>query len=162
MATSSVALGVFLFHPEPFDVRVFPFEYMAAFLLGAVLCANISAVRRALCVPRLLEENVKRAARAAFVELGVSRTRQRGGVLVYVSLFERRVEVVADVGVDDQALGAEYRDAVRALELSIAQDGPYDAFVKALARIEGPLASTLPRTVDDVNELGDDVHEGTA
>ena len=58
---------------------------------------------------------MRTAARAAFVDQGISRTRGRTGILVFVSLFEREVEVVADVGVDPVLLGEDWTRAVAAL-----------------------------------------------
>src|SRR5438045_3928208 len=71
--------------------------------LGAVLAELLPA----RLIERGLRERVLAAARAAFVELGVHRTRARTGVLVYVSVRERRVELVCDVAVVDKVAGLE-------------------------------------------------------
>jgi putative membrane protein len=108
---------------------------------------------------RDVEEAVSTAARSAFVELAVSHTRDRSGVLVYVSLLERRIRVIADVGVKTSMPLAEWKSAAAALEGILQQHDDDAAALEALAEaVEslGPtLAPHLPRRPDDTNELED-------
>lgn len=149
------ALCVFLFHPEPFEYTFFPLELTAAFVLGAVVTAFFAPLRRLLVSRKLREKNVRTSANAAFVELGVFRTKGRTGILVYVATFEKRVVVVPDVGVDPAALGPEWDKALAALDRSV-RGGP-GALAAALAALGPLLAAALPRQADDVNELEDAV-----
>jgi putative membrane protein len=151
---ATVAFGVLLlllFHPRPIAVEVMPIDVVLAFLGGSVLCNNIPPFKRALLPHKRVTEQVRAAAREAFVDQGVSRTRGRTGILVYVSTFERRVEVVADIGVDTRVVEAE----VLALTQSVAGGPDLDAFLDALRRLGPALAPSLPRAADDVNELPD-------
>ncbi|HEU4405020.1 MAG TPA: hypothetical protein VFS43_06980 [Polyangiaceae bacterium] len=150
-------LCVFLYHPEPFEYDFLPLELGAVFGAGALASAYFGPLRRALTSRPLREQSVRRAAREAFVDLGVSRTRARTGVLVYVSMFERRVEVVADVGVEAKALEAPSRQAAAAVAGSFLGAPSFDGFVAALRRFGPALAAALPRDDDDENELGDEV-----
>jgi putative membrane protein len=151
---AAVAFGVLLlllFHPKPIAVEIMPVDVALAFLGGAVLCAGLPPLKRALLPRKRAGEQVRSAARAAFVDQGVSRTQRRTGILVYVSTFERRVEVVADVGVDAKLIDAP----VRALSESVAAGPELDAFLAALRSLGPALAGSLPRRADDVNELPD-------
>jgi putative membrane protein len=154
LATAS--LLIFLFYPEPFDVDAYPIEAAAFFAFGCVTSAFLPPLRRALTSRRLMEQGTRTAARAAFVELGVSRTRGRTGVLVFVSMFERRVEVVADIGVDEAALVPAFRDALQKLERAV-REGEIDRFLDGLRSMGPALACALPRAADDINELPDEV-----
>ena len=58
----------------------------------------------------------------AFVDLGVSRCAGRSGVLVYVAMFERLVEVVPDVGVDVKALGPKWTKALADLQTALDRE----------------------------------------
>ncbi|HEY8038826.1 MAG TPA: hypothetical protein VIF15_03500 [Polyangiaceae bacterium] len=139
-----------LFHPRPIPVAVMPLDVALAFVAGAVLCAYLGPLKRALLPRRRVDAVVRASARAAFVDQGISRTRGRTGVLVYVSTFERRVDVVADVGVDAGALDGP----TRALAAAVAHPR-LDAFLDALRTLGPALAPSLPRAADDVNELPD-------
>lgn len=151
---AAVAFGVLLlllFHPKPIAVEIMPVDVALAFLGGAVLCAGLPPLKRALLPRRRVGEQVRAAARAAFVDQGVTRTHKRTGILVYVSTFERRVEVVADTGVDAKLI----EGPVRALGESVAGGPDLDAFLAALRGLGPALAGALPRGADDVNELPD-------
>lgn len=150
-------LLVFLFHPAPFDEDLFPVAEVALFAAGAMLSVSVAPLRRLLVAPLVRLGNVRTAARAAFHDLGVSRTRQRTGLLVYVALFEREVEVVTDTGLAPDQLGPAWSSALTALTASV-RDASLDAFVSALASLGPPLAKAHPRAADDVNELPDEVH----
>jgi putative membrane protein len=149
-----VAFGVLLillFHPRPIPVEVMPVDVILAFLAGTVMCSSIPPFKRALLVRKTVSARLRAAAREAFVDQGVSRTRKRTGILVYVSTFERRVEIVADIGVDAKLVEAE----ARALREAVAHRLDLDAFLVALRRFGPALAGALPRAADDVNELPD-------
>ena len=148
-----------VYRHEPFDWTYLPLELGVGFALGAVLVRNVDAVRRALSGRRLLDENVRRAARERFVDLGVSKTSARTGILVFVSAFERRVEIVPDTGVDLAALGGAWEDAVKKLDRTLRLDADPQRFIEGLRALGAPLAAVLPRNSDDVNELADEVHD---
>ena len=80
-----VTLLLLLFLPQPFTVDSMPVDVLAAFAIGAV-----GAPTRRRCggasSPKLLDSSVRTAARAAFVDGGVTRTRGRTGILIFVSI----------------------------------------------------------------------------
>ncbi|MCS6902425.1 MAG: hypothetical protein RMJ98_22530, partial [Myxococcales bacterium] len=151
-----VGLLVFLFHPQPFDEDLFPLAEVLLFLTGVTVSAGLDPLRRILTPRKLREENVKTAAHAAFYEMGVSRTRGRTGVLVYVSLLEKRVEVAADIGVDTASLDSAWSEALKSMQEGVEQ-GNFSRFLDGLQRMAPPLSKQLPRTADDVNELSNEV-----
>ena len=150
-------LLVFIFHPAPFRIDVFPLEALALFVGGALLSAWLPPLRRALASPRLLADNVRTAARAAFVELGIGSTSARTGLLVFVSTLERRVEVVADTGVIRAARGPDWNGAIARLAQAVESDPELGRFVDALGGLGQVLERALPARPDDVNELPDQV-----
>jgi putative membrane protein len=156
-AASLGVLAVLLFHPYPFAVEGMPLGVIAGFIAGTALSANGGPLRRALVRPARREKACRDAGRAAFFELGIGRTRDRNGILVMVSLFERRVAVVADVGVDPAALGPSWKERVATLEGSLGGAASVERFLTALSALGPPLAAAMPRRADDVNELPDEV-----
>lgn len=151
-------LCVFLYHPEPFDWTYLPLEVLASALFGVLVSAWFDPLRRLLTSRTLMSDNATARARSFFVEQQLSRTRDRTGVLVFLSVFERRVVVVCDIGVDEAALGTAFADAKRKLERAVGGfGGGVDAFVPALLSLGPIFAGALPRRADDVNELPDAV-----
>jgi putative membrane protein len=159
VAGAVAALGylcLFLYHPDPFDFTFFPLEQAACFVLVALACSRLPWLRRALSGKKIRAANVQLAAKAMFVDRGVSKTRSRTGVLVYLSLFERDVAVVLDLGLDAARLGEPYRRATEKLRLAARHQGR-DAFVKALEELGACLATVYPIQDDDVDELPNEV-----
>jgi putative membrane protein len=144
-------LLVLLFHPHPFAVETMPLDVAVAFLAGAVVCSSVSSFKRLLLPRKRARAQVRAKAREAFVDQGVSRTSKRTGILVYASMFERRVELVVDVGVDGKLLAAQET----ALGDAIRRGPDLDAFLAAVRAIGPALSASLPRSEDDVNELPD-------
>jgi putative membrane protein len=150
------ALLFFLFDSHEFDIDWMPVDTIVAFGLGMLVSFACPPLRRALTSRKLMRSNVAVLARSTFIELKVDRTSGRTGMLVFVSTFERRVEVVPDAGVDPAALGPGFADAVRALEGALRGRQSFPRFLDALRALGPVLAKTLPRMADDVNELPDE------
>lgn len=148
---------IFLFHPAPFDDDVVPVEVLAAFVLGMTLSISIAPLRRLLTPQTWRNENVERAARAAFVERGVFRTKSRTGLLVFISTFERRAMFVGDVGIEAADLGAALAKARTDIEASMGVAESVEAFAGALRELGTALAKAFPRVADDVDELPNEV-----
>ncbi len=97
--------------PGRVDERRLPVVATLAFGLGALATAHIEGLRRPLAGARRRRANVELAARAAFVEARVP----PGGVLIYLSSFEREAALVRAQPLDD-ALTAQMtrvREAMR-------------------------------------------------
>jgi putative membrane protein len=149
---SLVALVTMLFAGHPFTLASLPLGLVAGFLTGAVASANVAQIRRLLVFPARKAAAVSLAARGAFHDQGVTRTHGRTGILLYVSMFERRVEILPDVGINFRTLGPEWKAAVTALEGSLSPHPDIDRFLVA-ARALGPiLGRVLPPAADDVND----------
>lgn len=149
-----VVLLALLFDPIELDERHFPIDVLVAFAVGAF-------VSRALVGPRLASRarrraEVEKGAKVELVTQNVTATRRRVGVLVYASAAERMVEIVSDIGISREALGADL-DSARASCESAFVAGDVGAFTAALEKLGEGLAKALPREADDVNELPDEV-----
>ena len=102
--------------------------------------------------------DVRRAAQRAFVRLGMHKTKQRNGVLVFVSQWRRRFAVIGDEGADaalPATLWAEVRDRLaQAFRNGDRTGGLVDAVTFLGERLAGPFPFEPGR---DSNELVDDV-----
>jgi putative membrane protein len=125
-------------------------------LLGALLVEALPGLYRFLAPPWLRQEHVREAAYAAFVERAVHATRDRTGILVYVAVRERMVELVGDLAVNGEVGIETLASWAGTLEAELS-NGP-EAFGKRLAELAPELAKLLPRRADDVDELSNTVH----
>ena len=105
--------------------------------------------------------NVPKAARRAFVRLGVTRTQQRNGVLFFIVPSRRLFVVLGDEGIH-QKVGQEFWDAVASHLTEHFRAGDFtEGLVHGIAEVGHQLAIHFPydRT-RDLNELPDEVDFG--
>ena len=128
------------------------------FLLVRVLLAAMP-IRLALTPGRTEARRVRRRAVELFRVAAERRTRARTGVLLYLSLAERRAEIVADATIHARVAPELWGEAMAAL-LTATRDGrPGEGLAAAVERIGAVLAEHFPRGGADVNELPDRVVE---
>lgn len=90
-----------------------------------------------------------------FAQLRVWDTADNSGVLIYLQLIDRRVEIVADRGIDAK-LGQEYWDGVcRRMETAFRAGRFESGALEALSTITAELARHFPAGGDNPNELPD-------
>jgi len=142
--------------PQVFSIGAIALDGLVAFALGALVCANLDPLARVLTRHRTRRSHVETAARAAFFDLGISRTTGRSGILIFVSMFERKVAVLSDLGINTVQLGVGWTEALNAMELAVRQKN-LDAFIAGVERLGPVLGAAMPRAADDVNELPDEV-----
>lgn len=107
----------------------------AAGLLGAALGRWCKPVKRFLIGRRRMEESVARRAKEVFFDRGIAKTADRDGVLVFASLLERRVVVLADETVRSQVKPGAWDEAV-AVMVAAASDGrTADGLVAAVEKV---------------------------
>jgi putative membrane protein len=155
-AVAALALVVMLVSPRVYDARTMPLDALLSFVLAALVCHFVPALKRLLTPRTRRVAAARRGAFTAFVELGIGKTKQRTGILVFVSLFERTAVVVADEGIPSALLAEAYDARVAELARSAAALN-FAGFLAALADFGALLAGVLPRRPDDVNELTDEV-----
>jgi putative membrane protein len=146
---------VFVFHPTPFESELLPLELLLVFVLGSAASASLVPLRRLLTPRKSMQLNVLRAAKEKFVDLAITRTRDRSGVLVYVSMFERRAVVITDLGIDRKAHDKAITIVERRLSEAVA-GADMNEFMTALSALGPALSQACPPRADDVNELPDE------
>src|SRR5574343_461853 len=102
---------------------------------------------------------VRQRAMAWFGRLRVWDTEHNNGVLIYLLLAERRIEIVADRGLQRCASTQDWQDAVSRLASQL-QAGNFEAgLTQALEEVSALLVAHFPRTTDasQANELSDRV-----
>lgn len=137
---------------------------VGAILLQAVLFAAIAIivalrpVRLAL-TPRISKRHeVQRRAREIFLTKNLEATRERTGVLIFVSLAERMAELVADEGIAQHVEPHVWDRAMAALAEGLKRGEPAAGFAAAIAACGDVLAERFPADPNDnPNELPDAV-----
>ena len=129
--------------------------------LGFLVVRASAFLTRWLASDEEIDLRVGRAAREAFLEHEVFATRDRSGVLIFLSLLEHRVVVLADSGIDDRVAPGEWSGIVERIVRGIRAGRPADALVEAIGRCGEILeqAGLEPRA-EDRDELDDALRIG--
>ena len=124
-------------------------------LLVGMLGRSLTPLERLLLPGWVRERRVEVGAESTFCRQGIFRTRAHTGILVYLSLLERRAVLLPDDGLA-RALPAESLAALRAkaARLFDAPDAA-KALLALLDHLRRVTARHLPAGPDDVNELPD-------
>jgi uncharacterized membrane protein len=101
--------------------------------------------------------DTRRAAQASWRRLGMTATRRRNGVLIFVAPLRRRFAVVGDIAVEQKAPPSFWTDVAEAIADEIRRNDLTAGLVRGVATVALALAPLFPHTPDDVNELPDTV-----
>jgi putative membrane protein len=158
------ALGIHQFSNLwlPVDVALLVLATATAFLAGMGLARFIPPVKRFFAGRTLIDRRVSARAAEAFLSEEVFRTRERTGILIFVSVLEHKVLVLGDAGINAKVEKADWQDLVDTVTRSIAAGDPTNALLQAIGQAGTLLArSDVRRRKDDRDELPDDLRIGT-
>ncbi|MCB0349282.1 MAG: hypothetical protein KDD37_10640 [Bdellovibrionales bacterium] len=112
-------------------------------------------IRRVLTNASDQISQVEMRAEVEFFEAGINQTRDATGVLLFISVLERRAVVLADKAIADK-VPAETWDEICQILVSGCKDKEVErAFVEAISKCGDILKVHFPRKTDDINELSD-------
>ncbi|CAM3090656.1 MULTISPECIES: TPM domain-containing protein [Methylobacterium] len=125
-----------------------------AALVAAILgLSQIERLSLALVPRSLRSARAREAGQRAFWSRGLSRTRSRTGVLLYLSLAERHAEIVTDLGVLGRIPAQAWDGILAELGGALARGEIEGGLTVAVERIGACLAQHLPAGPHDPDEL---------
>lgn len=109
-------------------------------------------------VPRPVQQQaVSDRTRQLFIELGVTETRERSGVLIVLSLLEHRIEILGDRGIHEHLGAQAWAELVQSFTQAARRGSAVEGLSQVISRIGAELRARFPARTDDVNELPDAV-----
>lgn len=157
LLTVGCAIEIFWQFPQISPWWIFlgqlPFGALVFFLFGW------GPILRWMTSDKQLAQEVDARAKQAFVDLGVVETRDRSGVLIFLSELEHRVEILADRGIHERVDAEEWQRDVEQVIQSLRGGAPGAGVVAVIERIGLLLAEKFPVRADDTNELDNRVRE---
>jgi putative membrane protein len=140
---------------SPFDIHtwfVMPFVVITYFV-GYIICTKIELFMRLFTREERRREQVKRAAKIAFFEESVSATKDRTGILFYLSLFEKRVEILSDLGIDGKISKDKWNSLTIELNKALCGQKPLEDFSDKLATCISFLSVSFPPGEENPDEI---------
>ena len=98
---------------------------------------------------------------AVFERLGMHRTAERNGVLIYISVQDHKLALIGDAGIHERVGERYWRELVDAVRERMREQRSREGLIHAVVEVGGTLGRHFPRRPDDRNELPDDVSLGT-
>lgn len=131
---------------------------LTAGLLGAGVAGGVPAFKRWLLGDAMLEARVMDQAKDMFYDHSISLTEQRTGILLYISFFEHRAVILADVGIDELVPPQAWDNVISTLTTGLKEGRRVASISEAIIACSQLLEkSGVQRAVDDGNELSDEV-----
>ena len=121
--------------------------------LGYFTVKRLPRLKRYFLSPTRADLAVQEAAAAAFFGEALHDTREANGILLYISVFEHRVWVLADRGINDQIDPRVWQEIVDLVSGGIKQGIACQAICDGVERIGEILEAHFPIRADDKNEL---------
>ena len=136
------------------------FFYPIIALMGAVLGFGLSlipSVRRFVVHPSILRENVERDAKLAFLEEGIFATKNRIGILIYISMFEKQIIILGDTGIQKKVPTEKWNLLVNLIAGGFKENQPLKGILSAIHECGELLKENGFTGEKKENELGDEL-----
>jgi putative membrane protein len=143
-----------LFWAGPSNLWVFLAVMIPLFLVFHETVKRIPILRRWFIGGKEMEGEVREAAHIHFLRKGLYRTREETGVLIYISIFERRVCVLGDRGINATIPETQWNGVVGMIVEAIKDGRPAEGICQAVAEVGRILQEKFPIRQGDQDELG--------
>jgi putative membrane protein len=123
------------------------------YAIGYFSVKLVPRLKRFFFSPARADLAVQEAAAAAFFSESLHDTRDANGILLYISVFEQRVWVLGDRGIDEKIDPQNWQEIVDLVGRGIKQGRRCQAVCDGIERIGSILEDHFPIRADDKNEL---------
>lgn len=121
--------------------------------------ANLPFIDRLIIPKSVKNTKAQEKAQLSFLEYGVSKTRDRTGVLIFITNLEKKVLILADTGIAEVYPNESWQKQVDRIVNGIKGNNFGAELVKVILEIGNVLTNNFPIKEDDTNELSDHVRE---
>ena len=135
------------------NVWIFIGLFVILFAIFSNIIKRIYWLKRLFISSLELKTEVKEATEKEFFNQGLHRTREETGILIYISVFERQVWVLADRGIDEKLPSATWQDVVKFIVDGIKERRQVDAICQAVDQVGQILETHFPVASDNPDEL---------
>ena len=147
--------SIILYYNYDFDDPILLLWIQFPGMVFGYLLAFIPALKRIFVTKSEMNEEVHQRAIEVYFENQVSMTRDRTGIMIFVSLLERKVEVLADSGINSKVEKNYWDELVSKLIADIASGEKVQGMISAIASCGKSLNEGFPIKEDDTNEVSD-------
>lgn len=139
----------------PFGWQTFAIVF--GFFIGLTATSLWKPLRSVFVLSSEKNDEVLRAANHIFFTQRIRSTAQQNGMLIYISLFERKIVVRADDGILKIISENELNSIIQSIIPTLKNKKWKNTFLSILNLIEPKLVEDLPLKNDDRNELSNNL-----
>ena len=143
-----------LFSPFDFHQYWVAIDVVLLFVIGAVVTSRSNSLRRLLTTEKFRSAAIRTGAAAMFYEAGIANTNAEMGLLIYLSVLERRLELIADRGILKGVNALEWNQLLFELH-EAGRQADAQTLQAGLENLGALLSKHLPATGENPNELPD-------
>lgn len=133
----------------------------AGALGGVLLTMYVPTVKRFFAGNNAMDLRTKQRAADAFLAEEIFDTRDRTGILIFLSLMEHKVLVLGDSGINAKVQQTEWEEIVKNIVDGMRRGTPASALVEAIRQCGDLLQKHgVARRPDDTDELRDQLRTG--
>lgn len=129
------------------------------FIALAIVLLSVPGLHLMLIPRHVKHARASRLAHAQFYVQGVQLTAHHSGVLLFVSLAERYVEIVADKGIHERIGEDHWKGIIGGFVTEVSRGRVIDGFVTAIGACGAAMAEHYPPDPAEVNQLSDGLIE---
>lgn len=122
-----------------------------------LLCRRFPRLITPFIAPRRRDRAVRERALSLFYELGLHRTRLESGVMIFISILERKAWILADRGINDRLDPSTWKGIVSRLTEALGRGERGEALCRAIDECGAILASHVPPDDTNPDELPNDL-----
>lgn len=129
-------------------------------ILGYFLFGYIPILKKLLVSKQKMQQTSNAMAERVFGEYKLFETKERNGILIFISLFEHKIEILPDKGIKDKIAKDEWQKVIEEMKPSLRAKQFDEAFLSSIAKITQILETyKITRNGDITNELPDHLRE---
>lgn len=128
--------------------------------IGYLLFSYVNPLKRLLVSKQKMQQSSTAMAERVFGEYKLFETKSRNGILIFISLFEHKVEILPDIGISKVVQKDEWTKVIAEMKPSLKAKKFDQAFVDSIQKVTEILeAYNIHRNGDSTNELPDHLRE---
>ncbi len=124
-----------------------------SFLLGTLLAILFPSLSLLFISKQEMKEEVMRSAQQAFHQLRIHGTEEATGVLIYISLYEKNVQILGDATISAKLTQQDWDEVCQLAISGMKSRQAINQLVEAIELCGKLLSSHFPIAEDDQNEL---------
>ncbi len=133
------------------------FSIVVGFIAGSVIASFWHGLRRLLVSDGAMRHEVERSANYVFQQFGIGNTKHSGGILIYLSLFEKQIAIRGDNVIMDNFTSQDLEQIRDAVLAELVKGQVADGMMAGLDEAEKLVCKAIPCSGKGEDQLPNDL-----